>query len=120
MMRSKMFIVVKKNDVFKAVIHRVCLHFPLTVQPGKQKQMLRDSGQTLCLLPDIPHKVPHRILIHLRVLLDGVRQQTDGRQRSLQLMGGIGHKACDVEIAKLVVEIKSELEKIREQIQNIE
>ena len=32
----------------------------------------------------------------------------------------IGSKACDVEIAKLVVEIKSELEKIREQSQNIE
>jgi uncharacterized protein (TIGR00255 family) len=32
----------------------------------------------------------------------------------------IGSKACDVAIAKLVVEIKSELEKIREQIQNIE
>ena len=32
----------------------------------------------------------------------------------------IGSKACDVNIAKLVVEIKSELEKIREQIQNIE
>ena len=32
----------------------------------------------------------------------------------------IGSKACDVNIAKLVVEIKSELEKIREQIQNLE
>ena len=32
----------------------------------------------------------------------------------------IGSKACDVVIAKIVVEIKSELEKIREQIQNIE
>ena len=32
----------------------------------------------------------------------------------------IGSKACDVNIAKIVVEIKSELEKIREQIQNIE
>ena len=32
----------------------------------------------------------------------------------------IGAKACNSEIAKLVVEIKSELEKIREQIQNIE
>ena len=32
----------------------------------------------------------------------------------------IGSKACDVAIAKIVVEIKSELEKIREQIQNIE
>lgn len=32
----------------------------------------------------------------------------------------IGSKACDAEIAKNVVEIKSELEKIREQIQNIE
>ena len=32
----------------------------------------------------------------------------------------IGSKACDVNIAKIVVEIKSELEKIREQNQNIE
>ena len=32
----------------------------------------------------------------------------------------IGSKACDAEIAKNVVEIKSDLEKIREQIQNIE
>lgn len=32
----------------------------------------------------------------------------------------IGSKACNLEIAKIVVEMKSELEKIREQIQNIE
>ena len=32
----------------------------------------------------------------------------------------IGSKACDVEIARIVVEMKSELEKIREQIQIIE
>jgi len=32
----------------------------------------------------------------------------------------IGSKACDVSISSLVVEIKSELEKVREQVQNIE
>ena len=32
----------------------------------------------------------------------------------------IGSKACDVEIARIVVDMKSELEKIREQIQNID
>lgn len=32
----------------------------------------------------------------------------------------IGSKACDVEIARSVVDIKAEIEKIREQIQNIE
>jgi uncharacterized protein (TIGR00255 family) len=32
----------------------------------------------------------------------------------------IGSKACDIEIAKIVVETKAELEKIREQIQNLE
>lgn len=32
----------------------------------------------------------------------------------------IGSKACDIDIARIVVEMKSELEKIREQIQNIE
>ena len=32
----------------------------------------------------------------------------------------IGSKAQDVQIARIVVELKSEIEKIREQIQNIE
>ena len=32
----------------------------------------------------------------------------------------IGSKANDMELAKIVVDIKSEIEKIREQIQNIE
>jgi len=32
----------------------------------------------------------------------------------------IGSKAQDIEIARAVVDIKSEIEKIREQIQNIE
>lgn len=32
----------------------------------------------------------------------------------------IGSKANDVEMARIVVDIKSEIEKIREQIQNIE
>lgn len=32
----------------------------------------------------------------------------------------IGSKCSDVEIAQVVVDIKSEIEKIREQIQNIE
>ena len=32
----------------------------------------------------------------------------------------IGSKCCELEITKLVVEAKSEIEKIREQIQNVE
>jgi uncharacterized protein (TIGR00255 family) len=32
----------------------------------------------------------------------------------------IGSKSSDMEIAKLVIDIKSELERIKEQIQNIE
>ena len=32
----------------------------------------------------------------------------------------IGSKAQDIEIARIVVDVKSEIEKIREQIQNIE
>ena len=32
----------------------------------------------------------------------------------------IGSKAQDAEIAKLVVDLKSEIEKLREQIQNVE
>ena len=32
----------------------------------------------------------------------------------------IGSKASDIEIARIVIDIKAEVEKIREQIQNIE
>ena len=32
----------------------------------------------------------------------------------------VGSKCCDVEIARVVVELKAEVEKIREQVQNIE
>ncbi|MBQ2663818.1 MAG: DUF1732 domain-containing protein, partial [Clostridia bacterium] len=32
----------------------------------------------------------------------------------------IGSKASDIEIAKIVVELKGEIEKLREQVQNIE
>ena len=32
----------------------------------------------------------------------------------------IGSKAQDLEVARIVVDVKSEIEKIREQIQNIE
>jgi uncharacterized protein YicC (UPF0701 family) len=32
----------------------------------------------------------------------------------------MGSKANDIEISKIIVEMKSEIEKIREQIQNIE
>ena len=39
---------------------------------------------------------------------------------SRQLKNTIGSKASDAEIAKLVVAAKSEIEKIREQVQNVE
>ena len=32
----------------------------------------------------------------------------------------IGSKCCDVEIARMVIDLKAEIEKIREQVQNIE
>ena len=32
----------------------------------------------------------------------------------------IGSKCCDIDISRLVVDIKAEIEKIREQVQNIE
>ena len=59
---------------------------------------------------------------------DGILASNDPVGRKLDFLlqeinretNTIGSKACDVAIAKIVVEIKSELEKIREQIQNIE
>lgn len=60
--------------------------------------------------------------------LDSMLESTEPVGRKLDFLlqemnretNTIGSKACDTEIARIVVEMKSELEKIREQIQNIE
>ena len=56
--------------------------------------MLGDTGEALGLVANVPHKVPHRLRVHLLVLQDGVGQQADGGQRGLQLVGGVRDKAA--------------------------
>ncbi len=68
-----------------------------------------------------------RLRSHLHQL-DGMLRETQPVGRKLDFLvqemnreaNTIGSKANDVELARIVVEIKSEIEKIREQIQNIE
>ncbi len=68
-----------------------------------------------------------RLRSHLHQL-DGMLRETQPVGRKLDFLvqelnreaNTIGSKANDVELARLVVEIKSEIEKIREQLQNIE
>ncbi|GAB4249080.1 YicC/YloC family endoribonuclease [Deferrisoma sp.] len=70
-------------------------------------------------------------LVRLRSHIDGFRKLLDaggvvGRKLEFVLQemnretNTIGSKASDAEVGRLVVEIKSELEKIREQVQNVE
>ena len=68
-----------------------------------------------------------RIRSHLGQLMDAVRsEEAVGRKMDFLIqeinreVNTIGSKAADVQVAGLVVELKSELEKIREQIQNVE
>ena len=60
--------------------------------------------------------------------MDGMLKETQPVGRKLDFLvqemnreaNTIGSKANDVDMARIVVDIKSEIEKIREQIQNIE
>ena len=69
--------------------------------------------------------------VRLRSHLDQLEQMLDGNEaigRKLDFLvqeinreaNTIGSKAQDVTLARVVVDIKAEIEKIREQIQNIE
>ena len=68
-----------------------------------------------------------RLRSHLHQL-DGMLRETQPVGRKLDFLvqemnreaNTIGSKANDVDMARIVVDIKSEIEKIREQIQNIE
>ena len=68
-----------------------------------------------------------RLRSHLHQL-DGMLKETQPVGRKLDFLvqemnreaNTIGSKANDVDMARIVVDIKSEIEKIREQIQNIE
>lgn len=69
-----------------------------------------------------------RFKSHLKQFEDLLNVEKDGVGKTLEFLvqelnrevNTIGSKASDVEVTKNVIEIKSELEKIREQIQNIE
>ena len=57
--------------------------------------------------------------VDINGLLESVDVEVDERC-CCKLSCTIGSKAQDVEIAKRVIDIKAEIEKIREQVQNIE
>ncbi|MFQ5627876.1 MAG: YicC family protein, partial [bacterium] len=68
-----------------------------------------------------------RLKSHNTVFLESVKQpEPTGRKLNFLLQemnreaNTIGAKVCDAEIAHLVVKIKEEIEKLREQVQNIE
>ena len=69
--------------------------------------------------------------VRLRSHIDQLRQLLDsgeaiGRKLDFRVQemnretNTIGSKCCDIELTRIVVDIKAEIEKIREQIQNIE
>ena len=111
----------------------------------KYQQELRQKIQELTESPEIDEK---RLLTEVAVMADklavdeeltrlrshtermrGILEETAepvGRkldflvQEMNREINTIGSKACDIKIANIVVDVKSEIEKIREQIQNIE
>ena len=77
--------------------HRSHLHQPgslrhAAVQAGQAQQVLGNAAETLRLVADVADKLPGGGVVHVLVLENGVRQQTDGRQGRFQLVGGIGNK----------------------------
>jgi uncharacterized protein (TIGR00255 family) len=69
-----------------------------------------------------------RFQSHLTQFLDLLNSSTESVGKTLEFLvqelnreiNTIGSKSADIEITRLVIEIKSELERIREQIQNVE
>ncbi len=69
-----------------------------------------------------------RFKSHIEQFLDLLNSNNDTIGKTLEFIiqemnretNTIGSKASDINISKLVIEIKSELERIREQIQNVE
>lgn len=81
----------------------------------------------LCDRVDISEEIS-RAGIHLRAFRDALKGDVDGVGRKLDFLtqeigrefNTIGSKAQDAEIQGVVVEAKAELERVREQVQNIE
>lgn len=131
-----------RAEVIRSLVDAVEQRSPDTVEEYRQKLAARMSE----LLPDTPADESRLMMeaalyadrvsvteetVRLRSHLTELRRMLDaegptGRKLDFLMQemnreaNTIGSKASDVQIARMVVDIKAELEKIREQIQNIE
>ena len=78
------------------------------------EQLLGRALQALGLTADVGHEFAHRLAVHVRALRDAVRQQTDRRQRRLELVRCVGYEPAALRLGRLealgeVVEFAPEL-----------
>ena len=73
-------------------VHQLRLAHGAAVQLGQAQQVLCDPGQPLRLLADVRDELPGNGRVDVLGLQNGVRQKADGRQRRLELVGGVGDK----------------------------
>ncbi len=129
-------------DTIEALTARVEARSPQTVAEYREKLLARmnevlqsatvDEGRILTEAAVFADKVAvDEETVRLRSHLDQLREMLESGEpvgRKLDFLiqevnresNTIGSKCSDVEIARVVVELKAEVEKIREQVQNIE
>jgi len=73
-------------------VHGFLFHHNTVVKPRQIQQLFRGALQPVGLGADVGDEFPHGALVHIGVLHDAVRQKSNGCQRGLQLVRGVGHK----------------------------
>lgn len=133
---------IKRVEYMKSIAQKVDEISPKTVEDYRQKLYSKikevleekdiDESRVLTEVAIFADKVAVneevvRLSSHFQEFYDIVgKNEPAGRKLDFLIqeinreINTIGSKASDIEIAKIVVEFKSELEKLREQIQNIE
>ena len=74
-------------------VHQLLLLLYGVVQPGERQKLVGGALEALGLVADIGDEFPHGGRVHVLVLHDTVRQEADGGQGGLQLMGSVGDEA---------------------------
>ncbi len=137
--------ILQRLDKLKAAIGRITEKAPDAVQKYKEKLLLKMQEvlkavsvnenderlmKEICLFADkvdIAEEIT-RFNSHLAQFNEMINSQQEGLGKTLEFLvqelnreiNTIGSKSADVEIARLVIDVKAELERIREQIQNVE
>ncbi|MGA1875771.1 MAG: YicC/YloC family endoribonuclease [bacterium] len=111
------------EELRKQLSNRIAEHFPdISLDPGRLEQELALAAEKIDITEELIRLDSHLNQMKEFLLFDGpIGRKLDFLLQEIHReVNTLGYKSNDIEISRKVVEVKSELEKIREQVQNIE